>query len=391
MKRAGSFRRNGFALLLCLCTACATPVPEEDIQPGHRPALDTDEAGLWMMMDRYEKSLKTSGKVDTEPGLNGYIRDIVCNLSEEHCGDVRVYVMRNAGFNAAMAPNGVMLVWTGLLLRCENEAQLAYILGHELAHYLRRHSLRRWRDIRAKTTAIGFASVIAVAGGSAAQLGTLLASYGMVASIFAYSRDNEREADDYGFQLYTEAGYEPVEAARIWQRLEKEAEAGDWPEPPIFFETHPDTEERSKNMRELAQAAARSDQYRTNTDRYLSETLRFREEWLRDELRQRNFGSLQFTLDRLMEQSYGHGLIAYYQGELYQLRDEDGDNRKAISAFRKSLEHEDAPPEAYRELGFVLWDSGDQDGARAAFEAYLQARPFAGDRPMIESYLEELT
>ena len=391
MSRVKFFWRLCFSLLLGLCTACATPVPDEDIQPGHRPALDTDEAGLWMMMDRYEKSLKTSGKVDIEPGLNGYIQDIACRLSEEHCGDIRVYVMRNAGFNASMAPNGVMTVWTGLLLRCENEAQIAYIMGHEIAHYLRRHSLRRWRDIRAKTTAIGFASIVAVAGGSPAQLGALLATYGMAASIFAYTRDNEREADRYGFQLYTEAGYAPAEAARIWERLEQEAEAGDWPEPPLFFETHPDTEERSANMRALAQAAAPSDQYRTNADRYLSETLRFRDEWLRDELRQRNFGSMQFTLDRLLEQKYGHGLIHYYQGELYQLRDEDGDDRKAIVAFREALEYQDAPPEAHRELGFVLWDSGDEAGARAAFEAYLKAQPFAGDRPMIESYLEELT
>ena len=48
-------------------------------------------------------------------------------------------------FNAMMAPNGMMLVWSGLLLRVENEAQLAAILGHELGHYLERHSVEQLR------------------------------------------------------------------------------------------------------------------------------------------------------------------------------------------------------------------------------------------------------
>ena len=55
-------------------------------------------------------------------------------------------LVRTPYFNASMAPNGMMQVWSGLLLRVDNEAQLAAVLGHEIGHYLARHSVERLRD-----------------------------------------------------------------------------------------------------------------------------------------------------------------------------------------------------------------------------------------------------
>ena len=129
------------AALALLLAGCAT-APLEDIEPGERPSIESEEASLWMMMDRVEGNLKTSGRVVDDPALNAYVSGLVCRLAGPYCGDVRVYVVRAAGFNASMAPNGSMRVWTGLLLRSRNEAQLAFVLGHELGHYLRRHSLQ---------------------------------------------------------------------------------------------------------------------------------------------------------------------------------------------------------------------------------------------------------
>jgi predicted Zn-dependent protease len=88
--------------------------------------------------------------------LDAYVRGIVCKLAAQHCQDIRVYVINQATFNASMAPNGAITVWAGLILRAQNEAQLAYVLGHELAHFQRRHSLKRWQDIREKSTGLVF-------------------------------------------------------------------------------------------------------------------------------------------------------------------------------------------------------------------------------------------
>ena len=116
-----------------------------------------------------------------------------------------------------MMAKGTMQVWTGLLLRVQNEAQLAAVLGHELTHYLRRHTLQRWRDIRAKTDAlIFFQLATAVAG--VGIVGTV-ATLATIGSIKAFSRDMEREADSLGFEIMTKAGYDPREMPKIWEMM----------------------------------------------------------------------------------------------------------------------------------------------------------------------------
>ena len=121
------------ALATALVVACAQ-VPSDSLQPGERPGLETTESGLWMQMDRLENRLKGSGRIVEDDALDAYLRNIVCRLEPAHCPNIRIYVVDVPYFNASMAPNGMMQVWAGLLVRSENEAQLAFVLGHELAH-----------------------------------------------------------------------------------------------------------------------------------------------------------------------------------------------------------------------------------------------------------------
>ena len=70
-----------------------------------------------------------------DPVLNAYVRKVLCRtIGDAHCAPIRLYIIRTSQFNASMAPNGMMQVWTGLLLRMDNEAQLATVLGHEMGH-----------------------------------------------------------------------------------------------------------------------------------------------------------------------------------------------------------------------------------------------------------------
>ena len=148
-----------------------------DLSPGQRPALATDEAGWWLVRDRAESKLRTAGNLVRDEALNRYVKGIVCRLAGPYCPDIRVYLLRVPYFNASMAPNGVMQVWTGLLLRTRNEAQLAAVLGHELAHYLRRHTLHRRRDAKSTTAALIFFQIGAAIGGipAAGQIARLIA------------------------------------------------------------------------------------------------------------------------------------------------------------------------------------------------------------------------
>ena len=64
-----------------------------------------------------------------------------------------------------MAPNGVMMVWTGSLLRMRNEAQLALVLGHEFGHYRERHTLQQWRKLKRTRAFLGTFGVLASGAG----------------------------------------------------------------------------------------------------------------------------------------------------------------------------------------------------------------------------------
>ena len=97
-----------------------------------RPDVASDEGGLWALMDREEARLRRSPFRMREEPLGLYLGDLACRLGAAHCPDIRVYAVRTPYFNASMAPNGMMQVWSGLMLRVENEAQLAAILGHEI-------------------------------------------------------------------------------------------------------------------------------------------------------------------------------------------------------------------------------------------------------------------
>ncbi len=380
---------NGWILAICLiCLSCATTsVPK--IKPGEKPAPESDEGGLWMVMDRIEQNLKTSGRVETDPALNAYVRRIICKLEPDFCGDIRIYIVKTPYFNAMMAPNGFMEIWTGLMLRAQNEAQLAYVLGHEIGHYQQRHSLERWRAIRNTTTALAFLQIAASAAG-AGDAGDM-ATFAGIFSLLAYNRDQERESDDIGFDLMADAGYDAHEAAKIWEALIEERKAADQPEKFILFSTHPTSSERVETLREMADVLTshgiHGNSYQSE---YLDAIRPFRGKWLKDELRKRDYAASEVVLKHLLITADNPGELYFYQGELYRMRAQEGDLEKAIASYQRALSCDHYPPAVLRSLGLLFWKTRKFEDAQKSFHNYLVMDPAAPDVEMIKSYLKEL-
>ena len=183
--------------------------------------------------------------------MNQYVYDVKCRLAQQYCDDIRVYIMRQPYFNASMYPNGVMVIWSGLLLRVDNEDQLAAVIGHEIGHYLRRHSLDRYIDQKEKSD---LATVLSL-GFAIAGIGIVgsLTDYMLYASMFAHQREHEHEADQYGVQLMRDAGYKIEEASKVWDSIIKEDQAdkdnsgGGVP----FFASHPSPIDRFERLEHL--------------------------------------------------------------------------------------------------------------------------------------------
>src|SRR3954462_14406203 len=100
-------------LALLLLTSTARPQPE----------ADSDEAGLFMQVAKAEDNIRNSAALVRDPSLNAYVRGVLCRVTS--CEALRLYIVESPGLNVFALPNGALVVWTGALLRTQDEAQLA--------------------------------------------------------------------------------------------------------------------------------------------------------------------------------------------------------------------------------------------------------------------------
>ncbi|OZI23014.1 peptidase M48 [Bordetella genomosp. 7] len=156
-----------------------------------------------------------------------------------------VHVLSVNEVNAWCMPGGKIAVYTGLLNQIKpSDAELAAVLGHEIAHALREHA--RERVSQQMVTNLGL-SVLSIATGVSADLGSKLTD---VMFTLPNSRTHETEADLMGLELAARAGYDPRAAVTLWQKMGA-ADGGS--APPEFLSTHPSAATRISELQAAAQ------------------------------------------------------------------------------------------------------------------------------------------
>ncbi|MEO8161078.1 MAG: M48 family metalloprotease [Arenimonas sp.] len=357
--------------------------------PQERPAAGTDEAELWYAMERIEHELQQSPLLVRDPALNAYVRSVLCKVTGEYCRDLRVYLVDVPWFNASMAPNGAMIVWTGSLLRIRNEAQLALVLGHEFGHYRERHTLQQWRKLKRSSAFVG--TFGALATGAGAGVASMAANLAGMATMMKFSRDKEREADRIGFAQLLAQGYDPNAGVALWDGMLREEEARDSGEPIPVFSTHPQTRERRDDLKAAADAIA-SPPRELGADRYRAATRPFLRHWLDGELTRRMYASSIRVIEdlQLTAPPEDAGLYTFALGEAWRHRGKDPDRVQAAKLYALAVTEPGAPAEAWREHGMALRAAGDKAAAASAFHRYLQLAPQAEDMAFVSGYLAEL-
>ena len=378
------------ALAIALALAgCASKAPLRENAPGTAPLAGSDEAELWYAMERAEEELKRSPLLVRDPALNEYVRGVACKAAGEHCRDLRVYIMDVPQFNASMAPNGLMLVWTGALLRMRDEAELAFVLGHETGHFTALHTLRQWRRMKDMSNFLSAFSLVAYGGGygSVAQLGSLAG----MATMLKYSRDMEREADRLGFEHVVENGWAPQAGATLWARMWREEQTRKWDRPLAVFSTHPASQERLNDITAAA-AAIPDPPTEHGRDRYRAATRPFLPGWLDKELGQRRYAGSILVIGELLQDAppADKGLLTFYLGEAYRRRGLNDDRARAAAYYAEAIRLPGVPAAAWREHGFARRAAGDAAGARAALRRYLDDAPQAEDRAFVQRELDKL-
>ena len=183
-----------------------------------------------------------------DPIIQEYTELLIYKLSETSQVKDRqftIVLIDEKSLNAFAAPGGVIGVNGGLFLNAGNEAQLASVLGHELAHLSQRHFARnvlRGRDTNLASSLV-MVSAIALAIISNNPTAFITGPAALQQQQLRYSRIFEREADRYGFNNLIAAGYDPAGMGQMFENMAKVRKlAGD--NPPEFLLTHPITSSR---------------------------------------------------------------------------------------------------------------------------------------------------
>lgn len=245
--------------MLLLLLACQTvPITER-----RQLALIPTETILPMSFDAYQDFLAKHDVIENTAEsrmvkrVGRRIAQAVERYFAEHdlSSELRGYawefnLVEDPAVNAWAMPGGKVVVYSGLLPVARNETGLAVVMGHEIAHAVANHGDERMsQGLLTEMGGLALSAALAQKPRETNQL--FMAAYGIGAQIgflLPYSRLHESEADHLGLIFMAMAGYDPREAVDFWQRM---ARAGKGPRPPQFLSTHPASEERIENIKEL--------------------------------------------------------------------------------------------------------------------------------------------
>ncbi len=157
-------------------------------------------------------------------------------------------LVANKEANAWCMPGGKVVVYNGLLPYTQNEAGLAVVIGHEIAHAVAQHGSERMSQALLQQLG-GVALQVAIANKSAETQNLFMNAYGIGSTLggtLPFSRKEETEADKFGLYFSAMAGYNPQEAIPLWERMAASGAA----KPPEFLSSHPSDETRIKKIKE---------------------------------------------------------------------------------------------------------------------------------------------
>ncbi len=359
------------AATLAIAVGCGITAPRFPTLPAwddleHPPrSAEADEVALWK---KARKDLDEH--VDAEhrfedAALEAYLAEIVARLAPpiaEGGPELRILVISGVGRNAYALPDGSLVIDLPLLVSFDNEAQLAFVLAHEIVHVTRRHSL-----LSSRYDAMTSSHV----------------------ERMRLSRQTESEADRVATRLMLAAGYDPREAIpalrRIHEAVPEEAERV------RAWSSHEDLAFRLAELRpSIALLATAGSQSHADRFQQAMDGCRLEAAALELEARRHDvaLGLVDRHLARQPRSGPGYTLRARIRRERSP---EDRFSKVVRDDLERGVEFGPDDPETLRALGLFLRDTGELERSKQLLRRYLAASPEAFDRKIIERYLAEPT
>ncbi|GDY10349.1 peptidase M48 [Planctomycetia bacterium] len=237
---------------LCSCFGCrTTPITQR-----RQLLLIPESQELQMGVAAYDE-VKTKNKLSTNAKYNEIVTRVGQRLAEaakqQNLGtnfDWEFTVIADQTQNAFCLPGGKVAFYEGILPVCQNEAGVAVVMSHEISHALARHGGERMTQ-QMGVDGGGKILQAVVKRKAADKEQAFMAVYNTGTKygfVLPYSRSHESEADEMGIHIMSQAGYDPHEAPKFWERFGA-AKSGD--APPEFASTHPSDATRAAALRAL--------------------------------------------------------------------------------------------------------------------------------------------
>ena len=424
-----------FILLLpvfSLIISCATTnmAPIHDL--GRDFELAEDEHKIWEDSEKLETMIFEKGMLYNDPELTAYVNGVGQKLIPEGVEDADVkfnfLIIRDSSLNAFAFPNGGIYIHTGLLAQLENEAQLAFILAHEMTHVTERHQVAFVRSLKNKTMVYSVVDILGTAamgvfgvyGSSYAGLFGLGTDLFYASTVTGFGRNKERSADEGAMELMYSAGYQVGEAPKIFQILLEERKDPSKMEV-FFYGSHPACAERlqtTETMLDMVYDSAQNDSSLIrNAEGFQKQTCLLLRKNAALDIKVGRYRHAIRGLEKFLERSPQDPLGHYYLGEVHRLilkhpdklREEEEAKGEMVDKAKYVLTEEQKREElglakdyyglamAYDEnlaephkgLGLLYLFLGDKEMAKEELEKYLELKPEAKDKRFIQSRIKK--
>ena len=338
--------------------------------------LISNEADYLYVFDKVEAQISTAPNRIKDTRLTKYIETVLCQLSADYCQQVRIYVLESPEFNAHILPNGAFILLTGLLLRVDNESQLAYVLAHELGHYVSKHGIKKINFSKLKYANENLKPLDSSSG---------FASY---LSLNSYTQQLEIDADNYAITLLNNHLYDLNQVTRLFMNLLMENKAAKKENIGGFNSSHPGTEQRISLIQKLAVNTI--SRHRVNEESWSKIKVLYIKTWLQKELQKREFESSLVLLERLKGNAAEPLYFDYYFGELYAKQLGRLNQLKAADYYLSHLQATTRIGDVYKNLADVYVQLNEHESAKTYYLKYLELVPSADDYNLIEQRLARL-